>query len=122
MATTAIGLLGRMHLGWKKDNPALQKGIEFLADKGPSRSNLYFNYYATQVLRQYDGEPWKKWNETLRDQLVQTQESAAGPHQGSWRLQGDHGAERGGRLYCTAMNCLMLEVYYRHPAIYRPSP
>ncbi|MFM8891559.1 MAG: prenyltransferase/squalene oxidase repeat-containing protein, partial [Planctomycetia bacterium] len=29
--TTAVGLLCRMYLGWKKDNPALQRGVDRLA-------------------------------------------------------------------------------------------
>jgi hypothetical protein len=121
-ATTAIGLLSRMQMGWKKDRPELQQGVEFLSRVGPSRQNLYFDYYATQVLRQYGGETWQKWNETLREQLVRSQETADGPQQGSWRIVGDHGSERGGRLYCTAMCCLMLESYYRHPPLYRQEP
>jgi len=36
---------------------------------------------------------------------------------------GDHGAEKGGRLYCTSLATLILEVYYRHPLIYsEPEP
>jgi len=29
--TTAVGLLCRMYLGWKKDNPSLQRGIDYLS-------------------------------------------------------------------------------------------
>ena len=55
--TTAVGLLCRMYLGWKHENPALQRGVEYLSRLGPSRGNMYYNYYATQVLRQYCGDP-----------------------------------------------------------------
>ena len=55
-ATTAIGLLCRMYLGWKKDNPALQRGAEFIGKTGPSKGNMYYNYYATQVMRHYGGD------------------------------------------------------------------
>jgi hypothetical protein len=34
-------------------------------------------------------------------------------------LKGDHGADIGGRLYCTSMATMVLEVYYRHLPIYR---
>lgn len=38
--------------------------------------------------------------------------------QGSWYTpRGDHGAQRGGRLYCTSMALLLLEVYYRYPPV-----
>jgi hypothetical protein len=116
--TTSVGLLSRMYLGWKKDNPALQRGVEFLHSAGPSSNNLYFNYYATQVMRHNGGEPWTEWNEKMRDQLVASQ--AKDGHQlGSWFVKGgDHGADAGGRLYCTAMATMILEVYYRHMPLY----
>jgi hypothetical protein len=116
-ATTAIGLLCRMYLGWKKDHPGIEKGIQFLSQTGPSKGNMYYNYYATQCLRHYEGELWVKWNEKMRDQLVNSQEKA-GHLRGSWHMHGDHGSDRGGRLYCTSMATMILEVYYRHMPIY----
>ncbi|MFT5526633.1 MAG: hypothetical protein ACI9HK_004610 [Pirellulaceae bacterium] len=118
-ATTAIGLLSRMYLGWKKDNPAIERGVEFLGALGPS-GNMYYNYYATQVMKQSEGEPWKKWNVVMREQLVNSQDKT-GHQKGSWHMQGggDHGSERGGRLYQTAMATMVLEVYYRHMPIYQ---
>ncbi len=117
LATTAVGLLCRMYLGWKKDEPALERGVQFLSAKGPSKSNMYFNYYATQVMRHYEGETWDKWNVQIRDWLVESQ-SKAGHATGSWHIPGDHGSERGGRVYCTSMATMILEVYYRHMPIY----
>ena len=116
-STTAIGLLGRMYLGWGRDNPALQRGIQGLSTTGPSASLMYQNYYATQLMRQQGGGAWKKWNPAMRGQLVNSQ--AQGGHQtGSWYVPpGDYGATRGGRLYCTSMALLTLEVYYRYPLI-----
>ncbi len=118
-ATTAIGLLCRMYLGWKHDNGALQRGVEFLSKTGPSKGNMYYNYYATQVMRHYEGEAWEKWNPQMRDWLVDSQ-SKNGHTEGSWHMKGgDHGTERGGRLYCTSMATMILEVYYRHMPIYQ---
>jgi len=116
-ATTAIGILCRMYLGWKKDHPGIEKGIQYLSQTGPSQGNMYYNYYATQCLRHYEGELWDKWNVKMRDQLVNSQEKA-GHLKGSWHKNGDHGSERGGRLYCTSMATMILEVYYRHMPIY----
>jgi hypothetical protein len=118
-ATTAIGLLCRMHLGWKKDNSALERGVRFLSNIGPSKNNMYFNYYATQVMRHWGGDEWTKWNNVMRDHLVNTQ-SKEGHETGSWYVGGgDHGADVGGRHYVTCMNCMTLEVYYRHFPLYQ---
>ena len=117
--TTAVGLLSRMYLGWKKDEPALQRGVQYLSGIGPSKGNMYYNYYATQIMRHNEGDEWKKWNDVMRDQLVTTQ-SKVGPMKGSWHMEGGgHGGERGGRLYNTALATMILEVYYRHMPIYR---
>jgi hypothetical protein len=116
-ATTAIGLLCRMYLGWKQDNPALQRGADWIAMQGPSQT-MYYNYYATQVMHHLGGERWKKWNAVMRDRLVDSQ-AHKGHEEGSWYFPQDQHAKRGGRLYCTAMATMVLEVYYRHLPIYR---
>jgi len=125
--TTAVGLLCRMYLGWDKNHPGLQKGIEQLSkwgpstnNSGPGKNNFYYNYYATQVMRHWEGEEWKKWNSVMRDYLVNTQ-AQKGHETGSWFFEdsGDHGKERGGRLYFTSLATLILEVYYRHMPLYR---
>jgi len=116
-ATTAIGLLSRIHLGWKHENVALKSGIEFLSETGVSKKNMYFNYFATQALFHYQGEWWKTWNEEMRDYLVDEQ-SKDGHQAGSWFVGADHGSRRGGRLYCTSLATLILESYYRHPLLY----
>lgn len=117
-ATTAVGLLCRMYLGWKKDHPGIEGGARHLSALGPHGNNMYFNYYATQVLRHYEGELWEKWNVVMRDRLVERQ-AKAGHEKGSWHLEGgDHGVHAGGRLYTTAMATMILEVYYRHMPIY----
>lgn len=116
-STTAIGLLCRMHLGWGHDHPQLIEGVKFLASEGPSKTNNYYNYYATQVLRHYEGAEWKNWNAVMRDQLVSTQ-AKSGHEKGSWYVGGNHG-DKGGRLYDTSMSTMILEVYYRHLPIYR---
>jgi hypothetical protein len=125
-ATTAIGLLCRMYLGWTHDQPALARGVQILSALGPStdksrvRNNMYYNYYATQVMHHFGGSDWKRWNEVMREYLIETQ-STKGHETGSWFFEGhDHGSPAGGRLYCTAMAAMTLEVYYRYMPLYRP--
>ena len=115
--TTAVGLLCRMYMGWKREKPQLQKGVEFLSNLGPSKEDIYYNYYATQVLHHWDGELWNKWNEQMREQLVGTQ-IKEGPGAGSWDTTDPH-RDAGGRIYQTTLSLLTLEVYYRHLPIYR---
>jgi hypothetical protein len=117
-AITAIGLLCRMYLGWTPEIPALEKGVEFLRETGPSPNNLYYNYYATQVLHHWGGAPWTAWNDVMRDQLVETQ-IQEGDAAGSWRPTGDHGSGPGGKLYQTCLSVMTLEVYYRYMPMYR---
>jgi hypothetical protein len=117
-ATQAIGLLCRMYLGWKHDQPALQQGVKTLSAEGPSSGNMYYNYYATQVLHHYGGQLWTDWNTHMRDMLVATQ-AKMGHETGSWFFLGDDkGAAPGGRLYFTALSAMTLEVYYRHLPLY----
>jgi len=118
-STTAVGLLCRMYLGWKKDNPALEAGVKYLDKKGPSGDDIYYNYYATQIMHHVGGDYWKKWNAKMRDQLVNSQDKT-GHQVGSWMSKGKaHANKAGGRLYNTAMATMILEVYYRHLPIYK---
>ena len=115
-STTAIGLLCRMYLGWGHSHDALAEGVRRLSRAGPSKVDMYYNYYATQVMRHYEGEHWEKWNKKMRDYLVKTQ-NRSGHADGSWHMGRQH-TDKGGRLYCTAMATMILEVYYRHMPIY----
>ncbi len=125
-ATTAIGLLGRMYLGWKHEQQPLQRGVQILSALGPStdrtalKNNMYYNYYATQVMHHYGGYPWQRWNEVMREYLIKTQ-NHRGHETGSWYFDvvTDHFTAAGGRLYCTALAAMTLEVYYRYMPLYR---
>jgi hypothetical protein len=114
--TSAIGVLGRMLTGWRLERPALTSGVQRLAKLGPSRTDMYFNYNATQVMRHCGGETWDDWNKPMRDQLISSQ-SREGHASGSWFEKDEHGAV-GGRLYMTCLACMTLEVYYRHMPLY----
>ena len=115
--TTAIGLLCRMYLGWRQNEEALGQGVAFLSKEGPKRDDMYYNYYATQVLHHWGGVEWKKWNDVMRPMLVNSQVQE-GPAAGSWKPRDRH-AGPGGRLYETALCLMTLEVYYRHMPLYR---
>jgi len=114
---TSVGLLCRMYMGWRRKNKALKRGVAHLAAIGPSRNNLYYNYYATQVIHHFGGNYWKKWNVVMRKYLVDTQ-IQEGPATGSWAPSGPH-SSAGGQIYQTTLSLLTLEVYYRYLPIYR---
>ncbi len=116
-STTACAVLCRMYSGIPKEHPSLRVAIERFSKDGPSNSNTYYNYYATQVMKQVGGPEWEKWNVRLRDKLVGSQ-VATGHAAGSWYWPDGHSTEAGGRLYITCMATMMLEVYYRYLPLY----
>ena len=113
---TAVGLLLRMYLGWRKYDERLGRGSLYLSNRGPSKHDMYFNYYATQVLAHRGGTAWREWNKELRDYLVGSQ-ARSGHAAGSWFFPDIHGSV-GGRLYTTSISAMILEVYYRHMPLY----
>ncbi len=120
-AMTAEGLLCRMYLGWNlRSNPGLQRGVDFLTENhlpDNNRPNMYYWYYATQVMHHMGGESWDRWNRKMRDILVGSQEKS-GPNAGSWAPR-DRYDSTGGRIYTTSLGACSLEVYYRHAPIFR---
>jgi hypothetical protein len=117
---TAEGLLCRQYLGWPHDDPRLNAGVEYLSANPPAwdKRNVYYWYYATQVLHHMEGKPWKDWNEEMRVLLPAHQEKR-GRERGSWDPKGDRWGDAGGRLYVTCLSLYVLEVYYRHLPLYR---
>jgi hypothetical protein len=124
---TSVGLLMRLYTGWKRDNPQMAQGADWLLKRVPAMPaerelsrDTYYWYYATQVLFHMGGERWKTWYESLYPMLIETQ-LTSGPYAGSWEPMGpipDAWGEYAGRLYVTTMNLLSLEVTYRHLPIY----
>ncbi len=115
--STAAGLLCRMYLGWKKDNPALGRGIVHLGKVGPAKRNIVYIYFAQQAMWHWQGDSWKTWDAALRAPLINAQVTE-GDEAGSWFDPHDPRAAGGGRLFQTALSVNMWEVYSR--PIYRP--
>jgi hypothetical protein len=116
----AVGLLCRMYTGWDKTHPGIVKGVEHLSKIGVDKRDIYYNYYAAQVLRHFGGIHWDKFNVVLRDWLVETQAQGSGD-KGSWffpNSKSHRGPLEGGRLASTAFAAMILEVYYRHMPLY----
>jgi hypothetical protein len=117
---TAEALLCRIYLGWKKDMPGLENGIDWLVSEHlprRERPDIYYWYYGTQTMHHYGGPKWEQWNLAMRDILVSTQEKA-GKNAGSWPPMDNH-SQTGGRIYTTSLAVCTLEVYYRHLPVFK---
>jgi hypothetical protein len=120
LTLSAEGLLCRQYLGWPRDDPRLAAGAEYLVANLPewNKRNVYYWYYATQVLHHMDGKSWQAWNEVMR-KLLPEHQLTRGRERGSWDPRGDRWNDAGGRLYVTCLSIYVLEVYYRHLPLYR---
>ena len=135
VSMTAEALLCRQYLGWKRDDPRLVDGVKWLTreenlicftakdEAGRSRTrDVYYWYYATQVMHHYRGQPWKTWNDAMKQQMCENQVQTRGDkEEGSWNPffpSRDKWCEEG-RFYVTCLSIYILEVYYRHLPIYR---
>jgi hypothetical protein len=137
-ALTAVGLLCRYYIdGWGPDNAGMAEGVQGLLQRNPPRfgtkalGNMYYYYYATQVVHFFEGEAWRTWNEGpkdpqtgkrtggMRDWLINLQVTKDGPNYGSWDPDNGAMGVHTGRLGTTAMCVMTLEVYYRHMPLYK---
>jgi len=153
---TAVGLLCRYYVdGWGPNNAGLAEGTIGLfggpkADatntitktdrvraprtreqvKGSTATpEMYYYYYATQVVHFYGGQEWQEWNEGpkdatgkrlggMRDWLVGVQ-NKMGVTDGSWNPDPGTIGSHCGRVGTTCLSLLTLEVYYRHLPLYK---
>ena len=121
---TTEALLSRQLLGWPRDFPPLVKGVGMISAhlQESDVRNIYYWYYATQLLHNMKGERWERWNLKIREGLISMQVKDGTCAQGSWDPflpQPDLWAGHAGRLYLTSLSILTLEVYYRYLPIYR---
>jgi hypothetical protein len=122
---TAVGALCKQYMGTSPRNASLLASVKKIKGTPPARSqNIYYLYYATQVMHHMGGEAWDFWNlgpdgkGGIRDTLIARQDKGMGgkPAQAGSFQGNDHA---GGRLGATSMSLLSLEVYYRHLPLYR---
>ena len=121
---TAEALVGRQILGWGRNHPSLVKGAGRVAAnlESSEERNIYYWYYATQLLHNMRNKDWERWNPRVREVLVGTQSHEDGCAAGSWDPSfpsQDRWGAAGGRLFQTSLSILTLEVYYRYLPLYR---
>jgi hypothetical protein len=123
-AVTAIGLLCLQYLHTRRTDPAMVEGTDFLMKHLPDAGirNVYYWYYATQVMHNQPGPEWDAWNRKMRRTLIDTQ-NKDGCAAGSWDPhKPTPDAPWGtiaGRLMVTSLSALTLEVYYRYLPLYK---
>lgn len=118
-AMTAEAMFARQLLGTPRDALFMQAAARHIVQHLPnwqSEPNTYFWYYATLALFNHQGEAWLEWNSAMSKALTGEQKKR-GPQAGSWDPVGEW-ADKGGRIYQTAICTLMLEVYYRYLPLY----
>ena len=112
----AIAMTLLLYLGQRLEYTPFLRGLDRIAERGPTLTNVYHDYYATLALHHARHRDWDQWNERLRNHLVSTQ-ATRGHERGSWHFK-DKWGDVGGRLYTTAMSAMILEVYYRYLPLY----
>ncbi|MEM9702063.1 MAG: hypothetical protein AAF907_06435 [Planctomycetota bacterium] len=114
-AMTAAGLLAMQVCG-QYDDPRVAGAAEWLAARPPKWRDKwcsYGTYYYAQGMYQRGGEQAKNAAETVRELLLDRQET-----DGSWSAQ--NGSESGhGRVYATSLSMLSLSVKYHYLPIYQ---
>jgi hypothetical protein len=127
---TAIGLLMRYYIdGWRAGTRGFDEGVKGLMSRAPSPEkrpefDMYYYYYATQVVRFYGKDQWTTWNEGskgadgkrkggVQDWLISLQDRGS-TNRGSWQPENGFIGSSCGRLGTTAVCLLTLEVYYRY--------
>ncbi len=120
---SSVGLLCSQYLHLRKDDPKLQGGLDYLLKHLPNNGerDIYYWYYATQVMHNVPGQQWDEWNRAMRKILTESQ-VREGCAAGSWdpaRPSNDRWGPAGGRLMVTCLSCLTLEVYYRYLPLFQ---
>jgi hypothetical protein len=120
---SSIGLLITQYLGATKNDPTITGGVQYLMQNLPDvkSRDIYYWYYATQVMHNMYDADWDTWNRKTRKVLVDTQ-CKSGCAAGSWDPvvpTKDSWGSYGGRVMTTSLSALTLEVYYRYLPLYQ---
>lgn len=126
---TLAGIAALCYQIWEKpDDRVVKRAIDYISDEAVFdydglECNLYGHYYNMQAMINVGGSKWNKYNDRIRDELLENQNS-----DGSWKTPGatiPDGKKPNapapvflqnsmrGQVYRNTMNILMLETYFR---------
>lgn len=114
---TAVMVLARLMIDREK-SADVNGGIRTVSDAPPKADDLYYSYYGTLAMFQYDGPDgpsWRAWNKALIAATLPKQVKSEGNDDGSWPADGQFFTDS---VYATALNALNLEVYYRYAGVF----
>ena len=81
-ATTGVGMLARQFLLDEPDAPLIHQAADYLSDYAKKswgdlhqreETNFYTWYNCSLAMFQAGGEPWNRWNEVIRSELIRLQ-------------------------------------------------
>jgi hypothetical protein len=121
---TAVAVLTRIFCGATKEDEYVKKGAELclkslpVYDEAAGTIDYYYWYYGTLAMFQVGGDHWRKWNESMKKSIIESQRmDKSDDRHGSWDAV-DPWASEGGRVYSTSVNVMCLEVYYRYARVF----
>ena len=131
VSMTAVGMVCRFFMGWKRSHPYMIGSANFLRDFLPQwMSGLekdqnvawyhYYWYYGTLAMHQMGGKNWRAWNQKIKRMYPEKQRQSPPELAGSW--DPDPTVLNGGRIFSTAMSILSLETYYRFSPLLDKEP
>lgn len=116
---SAMGVLARILIQKKRDEPALSAVNLLLGDLPEAKARKtdpYYWYFASLAVFQFDGpngSQWRRWNEAIKTALVSTELK-----DGSWSEKEVPWGSEAGKVTVTALNTLTLQTYYRYPSVF----
>ena len=122
ISMTAVGMVCRFFMGYKRSHPFQIGSANFLIKFTPEwmsgmsqDQNVawyhYYWYYGTLAMHQMGGKYWRAWNQKIKKMYPEKQRQSPDELRGSW--DPDPTVLNGGRIFSTAMSILSLESYYR---------
>ncbi len=81
---------------------------------------MYYIYYGSLAAFQLGGKRWRPWK-TMIKKVIAKKQARKGHAKGSWDPIGPWGLD-GGRVYSTALLCMICQVHYRYDKVFGARP